>query len=125
MSTSSNPSIANGWFILHFEDLEKKLEKDILYLNTAKQSISDAVRQLENTIFERFNRLGDIDNGDSFRIGSLSIVGPDSTDLEVTISQLITYIRDLPASPQATKPDLFGFGSNKLRIKFEYVELYN
>jgi hypothetical protein len=123
MSTSSSSSIANGWFILHFEDLEKKLEKDILYLNNTKQSISDAARQLERTIFERFGRLGDPDNGEGFRIESLSLVGPDLTDLQVTFSQLVTYIRDLPASPKATKPDLFGLGSNKLQIKFEYIEL--
>ncbi|KAH0603639.1 uncharacterized protein H6S33_007298 [Morchella sextelata] len=90
MSTSSSSSIANGWFILHFEDLEKKLEKDILYLNNTKQSISDAARQLERTIFERFGRLGDLDNGDGFRIESLSLLGPDLTDLQVTFSQLVT-----------------------------------
>lgn len=115
---------ANGWFILHFEEPEKKLEKDILYQSNTKQSIPEAARQLEDMIFERFDRLGDMGNGDCFRMESLSVVGPDSTNLEVTFSQLVTYIRDLPPSPKATKPDLFGFGSNKLRIKFEYVEIH-
>lgn len=127
--TSSSTSTAKGWFILHFEEPETALAKDILYLNDPRQSIAAAASDLEHVIFERFGRLGDLhdlENGDGCRIQSLSVASPgaDSTDLQITFSQLVTYIRDLPASPSATKPDLFGLGGNVLRVKFEYMEIY-
>lgn len=125
MSTGSSSSSGKGWFILRFEEPERRVEMDILYLNNPRELISVAASTLEQVIFERFDRQGDPFNGDGFRIKSLSVMGPDAAlpGLQVTFSQLVTYIRDLPPSPQASKPDLFGLGSNKVLVTFEYIEI--
>lgn len=122
MSTNSSSKI--GWFIIHFRDVDQSLGKDILFLNDPNQKISVAVGKLEQTVFERLGRLGDNDSGDGFQLLTVSIVGPDSTDLEITFVQLVTYIRALAQSSQVTKPDLFGFGSNIVNVEFQYHNYY-
>ncbi|KAL0636950.1 hypothetical protein Q9L58_004053 [Maublancomyces gigas] len=125
MSTGNSSSSGKGWFILRFEDPERKLQMDILYLNNPRELIRVAANSLELVIFERFDRQGDLFSGDGFRIKNLSVIGPDAAlpDLQVTFSQLVTYIRDLPPSPQASRPDLFGLGSNRVLVTFEYIEV--
>lgn len=122
MSTNSSTTI--GWFIIHFRDVDQSLGKDILFLNDPNQKISVAADELEHTVFERLDRIGDINSGDGFQLLTVSIVGPDSTDLEITFVQLVRYIRGLAQSSQATKPDLFGLGSNIVSVKFQYHNCY-
>lgn len=114
-----------GWFILHFHDIEKQIAKNILFVNNPKQAIGVAADELQHTVFERLGRLGDVDSGDAFRLQSLSVVAADSTDLQITFLQLVMYIRTLAPTPEATKPDLFGLGSNNLRLTFQYHNIYH
>lgn len=120
-SSSSTANVPNGWFILLFNDLKTGLEKDILYQNDPRQSISAATHNLEHVIFERFGRLGNPDYGDGYRLKSLFIAAPDA-GLQITLSQLVSYIRDLPLSPQPSRPDLFGYGGNKMYVGFQYTD---
>lgn len=119
MSTTSSTAI--GWFILHFKDTQQSLVKDILFLSDPKQTIHDAACELEKTVFERFGRINATEAQGGFLLSALSVMGADIADIEITFSQLVSYIRTLPASPQPCKPDLFGFGSNSVWVKFQYV----
>lgn len=119
--SSTTSSTAIGWFIINFKDAEVSLVKDILFLNDPKQIVHDAACGLEKTVFERYGRTIATEALGGYLLSSLSAVGADSGEIEITFSQLVSYIRTLPASPQPTKPDLFGFGNNRVSVKFQYV----
>lgn len=122
---TSSTSRGKAWFILHFEDPSIPMAHDILYLNNPAESLSSASNALENTIHSRFDRLGDMENGDAFRICRLAVTRPDTSDLQITLMQLVTFLRDLPpGSPVATTPDLWGLGGNWIQVTFEYVEVF-
>lgn len=122
MATSRSPAI--GLFILHFNDVRKRAQMDILFIHDPNQTVTVAGDNLEKTVIERLGRMY-LARGSGSRIESLSIVGPNSTSLEITFLQLATFIRTLPSSAQATKPNLFGLGSNTLSIKFKGEQDYD
>lgn len=125
MSLPTSPPSGKVWFILHFEDPSIPMAHDILYLNNPTESLSTASRALENTLHTRFDRLGDIENGDAFRISRLAVVRSDTSDLQITLLQLVTFLRDLaPSQTGTTMPDLWGFGGNRMQVTFEYVEVF-
>lgn len=117
--TPSTPSTTKSWLILRFEDRSGGVGHDIMFLNDPTEPLHSAASSLEETLFVRFNRVGDRRAGYKFRIGSLSIPGPDSCAVQVTMLHLVTYLRDLPPSLGATKPNLWGLGGHVLRIGFE------
>jgi len=115
-----------SWYILRFEEDSgaKQQTKDILYMSDPQKPITTAAQSLESTLFERFDRLGDYENGDSFRLKRFAIVNASTgQEIEITTQQLVTYLRDIPHQPTAQTPDLFGFGTNKIKVGFEYVEV--
>lgn len=108
-STSGN---AKGWFILHFEDPLVSVSHDILYMNDPAESLTVACFCFASTILHRFDRVSDED------VRCLTVHHPDTPDLQITMLQLLTFLRELPASPGATKPNLWGFAGNSIVVKF-------
>lgn len=122
---SQTPTPANSWFIIRFTDPSVLTSHDILYMNNPTESLQTASSTLEHTLHQRFDRMGDLDSGDSFRISRLAVVSTDNADLQITLLQLVTFLRDLPQAPSATKPDLWGLGGNEVVVTFEYVEVFD
>lgn len=107
-STTGTSDGAKSWFILHFED--NRCSHDFLVLSGPTEAIPAAISDLETCVIRRFGKTG------NEYISSLTVVGPNSVVLQITIMQLLAYLRDLPPSPCPTKPDLWGLGSNRLIV---------
>lgn len=122
-TTTRTSSNAKGWFILHFTDPAMAISHDILYMNDPAETLDDACETLGCSIFERFERIADLDTFDAFDIGRLAVHCPGTPDLEITLLQLVKFLRGLPASSRATEPDLWGLGGNSMVIEFVYVGL--
>lgn len=90
-----------------------------MFLNDPTESLQTTASLLEETLYERFDRLGNARASYKFRIAALSIPGPDSRPIQITMLQLVTYLRDLPLSPAPTKPNLWELGGNVISIRFE------
>lgn len=121
MATSTPPK-RNSWYIIHFKD--DKNGHDILHLDTPTQSLTEAANGLKSTVLQRFGQLSGYDEGGYSYVSRLGVLAgnPEVVTVDITFSQLVTYIRDLPPSGTATKPNLFGLGGNRVKVEFGYTE---
>ncbi|CCX29659.1 Similar to predicted protein [Laccaria bicolor S238N-H82]; acc. no. XP_001883044 [Pyronema omphalodes CBS 100304] len=109
----------HGWFIIKFiEHTTPPLVKEILFSSNPALSHKKQSEDLKQMLHQRFNRLIDWDNDDAYRINTLSINGT-----EITLNQLVTYLKGLSCSSAAIKPDLLGFGTNEVVITWEWEDL--
>lgn len=56
--SSSTPSTTRSWLILRFEDPHMRVGHDIMFLNDPTESLQTTASLLEETLYERFDRLG-------------------------------------------------------------------
>ncbi|KAA8895131.1 hypothetical protein FN846DRAFT_971114 [Sphaerosporella brunnea] len=115
---------AHGWHIVQFIENSKIKQQttDILLTSDSSKSIEAECQDFQAILHRSFDYLGDINNGDFFRIKHLFVVDASGQELEITSKALVTYLRGLPHSLIAQKPDLLGLGTNKIRVEFEYLE---
>ena len=86
--------------------------------------INEALDAFSGAIYEAFGKLSDLESGDSYNIKSLFIIGREGRELATNRTQIMAFLRDLPsAGLQATEPDLFGLGTNRVRVEFGYVDI--
>jgi len=113
------------WFIVQVE--ESDLKSDFLVTANEEQSIEEVAGELERTILKRFKPFGPKEgcqHSTTFTIGKNR---PDSSDLNITLSQLVTFLRQLPTPLTKTKPitpDLFGLGTNQIRVTIYDIKGY-
>ncbi|KAF8248662.1 hypothetical protein K440DRAFT_244212 [Wilcoxina mikolae CBS 423.85] len=108
-----------GWFIVQVVHVESGSETtiDFLVMADKDQPIAEAALELERTILLRFRPMGPRKTSATFSISGTS---PLPKSLHITISQLLMFLRELPVPSEeaiATKPDLFGFGTNEIRVR--------
>ncbi|GLB34299.1 hypothetical protein LshimejAT787_0111830 [Lyophyllum shimeji] len=113
-----------GW-ILHFEELAQgyvEYQTHEIILEMDSNMPTDEVKNnLGFKIHKTFNRLIYWDND---RFWKMVIVGADGEEHPITLPELAAYLRDLPLGPRLARPNLLGYGTNKLRVEFEYDESY-
>jgi len=117
-----------GWFIVQVQDDEKFGDsgEDFLVTANEEQSIAEAARELEHAILKRFKPWGPKILGRQLSVFfTISGNSPDPTSLGITLSQLVTFLRELRVPPTQTKPikpDLFGLGTNKIKVSIYEVQ---
>ncbi|GLB34300.1 hypothetical protein LshimejAT787_0111840 [Lyophyllum shimeji] len=107
-----------GW-ILQCEELARGPMKyqthEIIFEMDSNMPVDENANKLRLQIHESFNRLIDWDNGDCWRISRMAIVGADGEEHPITLRLLAAHLLDLTEGPLVAKPDLLGYGTNKLR----------
>lgn len=119
---TSAPRSGKAWYILHYTDHSNDTAHDILYLNNPIEPLSTACTTLELTLLSCFDRYCNRDTDDAFRIARLALLRPECTDLQITLLQLVAFLREMPPAPPGVMiPDLWGFGGNSLEVTLKYV----
>lgn len=116
----------NAWFILHFETTDQAVRRqcNVLVNSYPSLPIEEAQNTFIGTVHEAFNRLTDLKAGDGYNIKALFIIGRNGRELATNPTQIMAFLRELPSTAlETTKPDLFGLGTNRVRVEFGYIDI--
>jgi len=121
--TSGRATAENAWFILRFETTDPAV-RNVLVNSYPSLPIEEAEKTFTSTIHKAFNKMGDLQSGDSYNIGALFIIRRDGRELATSPMQIKAFLRELPSTAlEATKPDLFGLGTNRVRVEFGEINI--
>ena len=116
----------NAWFILHFETTDQAVRRqcNVLVNSYPSLPIEEAEKTFSRTLYEGFNKLGDLQSGDGYNIKALFIIDRNGRELATSPMQITAFLRELPSTAlETTKPDLLELGTNRVRVEFGEINI--
>jgi len=84
-------------------------------MSDSSQSTAEAAKVLDETVMQEFGQ------GNRYTATYSLKSDSDPTNVTVTLPQLVTFLRGLLGnSSRPAVPDLLGFGTNTVQVKFKY-----